>query len=248
MTELNPYIQPDDLDADITGAKSGGRRHTLDGSVCEACGVTHTVTTDSEDIPPEVYDKVSELLDDMPGDTRASEIILTRSSRKTKLLRDFIHFSRTLNRVNTHGPLLRAVAEVLDEMSHGAVERRWKVYQAQQELVLMHMILKTVNNMAEEFVADVEENQEKDVAKLLDLIEKSTIERVQQSAQKYRDAADEAEIRIDPQLIETGVFSEDEENGPASKFQAHTMTHGIASDVKRFLGGDDDEDEQPTVL
>lgn len=245
MTELNPYLQPEDLDADITGAKSKGRRHNLDGGVCEVCGVTHTVTTDSADIPPEVYDKVSELLDDMPGEVRASEIILSRSSRKTKMLRDFIHFSRTLNQVNTHGPLLRSIAEVLDEMTHGAVERRWKVYQAQQELVIMHMILKTVNNMAEEFIASGE--TEADVEKLLNLIEKSTIERLQQTAERYKTAAEAAEIPVDAQLIETGVFTDTDEQAPTSKFQAHTMTHGIQSDVVRFLGGDDDEDES-TVL
>lgn len=234
MENYNPYAIPDDDVRDILDSGSDNRRHMLDGtSPCNACGgVVHNIVAPS-DLPSEVLDALSNFLDGMPGDVLSSQIIIARSTPdRSKVIADFMEFSKILNEVGADGPLIRAIAEVVDEMSGGKVERLWRVYQSERELLIAHTVLKAINTMKvglEGKKGTAEQGADDEVLwKLLEQLQNSTMERIGAAVERYRFRAGETGVAIDEQLIETGTYSPDHNR---SRFTDHTMSEPIATEI-----------------
>ena len=235
MSEYNPYAIPDDADADILG-ETPQRKHALDGSVCPSCGIAHELESD-QDLPEEVLDKLAEFLDGVPAGAIHSKITVARSTPgHNHLMQDFINFAQELEKVAREAPLLRALAETVDELSGGQVQRLWRVYQSERELMIGHILVKSVNRMLDLRApgeAQTEPTTEtKMLVELLETLQAASIERIQKAAELYRLRAGETGVPVDEQLIETGVFSDEHE---VSHFREGMETLENATDILKKL-------------
>lgn len=206
----NPYEIPDDDLKDVLNAGPRNRKHAFGGDPCDACGgVIHNIQIPS-DIPPEVADTLSEFLDTLPEEILNSAIIVAKSSpNTTKIISDFDALSKSLERDHFYSPLLQAIAETLDELTGGKVERLWRTYQSEAQLMSYHGVLKVLNETKIELESRT--NTSVDDSALFTLLEKFLVDitgRIANSTEQYRLRAGETGVEVDEQIIESGVYSE----------------------------------------
>lgn len=214
----NPYLSDDD-DADLFD-KTGDGHHVLDGSVCPRCGVVHTVSN-LDDIPREILNEIASAMDTMPDEVarQAKVVVGTITSGghdaqrgdpnpdafRALLLRSFVDFTSDLGRTNSHGPMLRAVAEVVDEMSEGGVSRRWSVYTVENTLILHHLALKSLSVMVEALHSS--DGGPPGIVQVIASIVLKVRDDIAALADRYRTMGRECGIAIDEQIISCGVYS-----------------------------------------
>lgn len=221
----NPYAIPDEEFEEVLGEKAP-RKHALDGSVCPACGIAHDVH--GADIPPEVLDKLSQVLDGIPSDALHSQIIVTRSTPgRSRVIQDFVEFAQSVDHIGLDAPLLRAMGEVLNEMSHGKVARLWHVYETERSLITTHTILKAVNVMCDGVETKLREQDGADkdsetLLELLHLLRNSVTDRLAKAVDRYREEAGSAGVEINDHLIDTGLYDEENSDGRSQFLEGMT--------------------------
>lgn len=240
MSDLNPYAIPDDdinqllqrsASADGFGAL---RSHVLDNvNPCHSCGgAIHRIVL-SDGIPSEVLDGISQHLDEMPEEVRLSQLQVARSMpERTRTVIEYAAFTKDLGSIASNGPLLRALAEVVNEMSGGRLEMLWQIYQSERELIIEHYVLKATNSMVEilsEKQGTIYQGVDDHILLgVLSQIQEHFLGEIKTSSERYRFKAGESHYEVDEMLISVGIFSLDRNK---SGFAAHTMVDAITDEI-----------------
>lgn len=213
MSNSNPYYDPsadDDIfgDAGSSGVSATGHKHSIDGSVCPRCSRPHPPVP--EDMDPEARTALLELLDAMPDALVDVMIGAFGGGMAGGEVPPHAHFMQVFFQAvhasdydNRPGPVLRAVAEVLDELSGGQVSRRIKIYECERQLIVTHRVLKTCNNAMEEA-----RSQDMDGPLwLMGFACEFLLDRLGIIASQYRKLCAEASMDPDEQVIEVGLLT-----------------------------------------
>lgn len=235
--ERNPYLDMD-ADADLLDDRprarrrsgtSSGQRHTLSAPGAERtcwCGRPHVVEG-IDDVPPEILEGLNDFIDGMPTENViADHIVLSRSRPGTHgFVHQFLEFARGIATMNQNGPLLRAVAEVLNDITDGAVEGRWKVYSLERDLIVCHTILKAVNNVKNDIDQRLREDNPVDedrvMGDIVDKISQITLDRLHQLQDLYEAAATDVGMRADDRMKNFGILDDNIDYGAFARFTMH---------------------------
>ena len=217
----NPYFDPN-ADADLFGdtTTSTGHKHALDGSTCSRCNRVHVQPP--EGLSPGDLDQLGQLLDSLPDNLVDAMIntLLDALEDDRPPVPPHAHFMATFfeglhktDHDNEAGPLLRAMAEVLDLMTDGQVSARRALYELERQLIVTHHTLKACNNALEEARAQDLSGPQWLLGFTCDFL----VDRLGILSARYRKVAADAGIEPDELIIEAGVYSN------ATDLTRHTM-------------------------
>lgn len=230
MSSTNPYYDPS-ADADLLAPsepKTSGSNHTYDGSICPTCKVIHQISM-PPDIPQDVLDRLSKFLDSLPSDALAQHIIITSvNTLGNKVLRDFVAFVADVDKTATGGYVMRAVCEVLDELSDGALSKKLRLYEAEDHLISTHVVLKSANRLADKMSERNDLGEHKDrILENFDTILRHTMERLAAATEAYRVEAANQDLPLDESLINNGVYT-----GPMNLYVKNFMVDPYKDHIK----------------
>lgn len=213
MSNPNPYFDEGADDDLFASSAPATRHHLLDGhSVCPGCGLVHNIDLPGDKLPDEVLDQVSMFIDTLPEHGRNARIVVAeQSSPAAQLITDFESFSERMEEANAHGALLRALAEVVNDQTDGAVERRWRIYRCEQSVMVAHAIAATVTTIQNSLSTLVENYPRADREQFhrnLDSIVDMVTGRQEAAVDRYRSAAAEIDYPVDETLITEGYYAE----------------------------------------
>ena len=202
----NPYFDPD-ADADILGGDAGGK-HAVGGEYCGRCNKVHPIV---DGLGPKELGDLSKMLDQLPDelvDAMLSELASKLNATKVPPHAEFLSaFFQAVDRSdyeNQAGPILRAVAEAVDEMTGGAVASRIAMYECERQLITSFTMLKLLNNALEIARAQNAEGPLWMLAFACDFL----VDRIQVVVGRYRKLCAEAGEQPDEQVITAGVYSD----------------------------------------
>lgn len=203
MTQPNPYAFADDIDADIYA----DRAQQFDE---QRQALMDQIIADLEDsagspIPPDERAKMLRLLEHLPTDALVNvDVVAASIQQNENVLEHFTTFMQVLETLNPHAPMLRAMFEMLNEMTNGEIERRWRVYQKEQLLHSLHYTLKGINNMSQQASADEAPEQ---IVSLINNLVQSLLDRIVKISDEYRLLAHEYSVDVDENLIMSGNYT-----------------------------------------
>lgn len=160
----NPYLDPhadDDLFADPgASTEAPSHIHTFGGRPCRkpGCGATHQFIGSQrpEDLPEPARAELDHLLDQLDPDVRRKALLgiqrLGQPSADPMAPDDVAQALNTMTgelaHVNGHAPLLRAMAELVDELSGHQLGPRFRHYRFEHEITLIRLLQGAINTFA----------------------------------------------------------------------------------------------------
>lgn len=213
----NPYSQDSSIDDDIFDTSHGSHRHTFGNKPCRkhGCGITHDVRLkDGVEMPPEVQEELSRLLDSVPKDIVDRAVIIAEPEDAIDSYAAskgaFLKFAHIVRAMNSQAPMLVAMFEVLDSMTEGAVTRRYISYAAENSLININVIKKTLCTFREWLkTSDVDPAPDEDTFRAIDDIEIYLDKRIDHYVEQYVQACIDTDMPIDQSVIDTGEPSAD---------------------------------------
>lgn len=212
----NPYLHDADNDDDVFTTSGHTHVHTFDNKPCRklGCGVTHDVRLKNNlDLPPEVAEQLSKLLDTVPKDIVDHAVIVAGPAEEdmheaTK--KAFLRFAHIVKAMNANAPMTLALFDVLDEQTNGSVTRHYKVYKAEADLINMHVIKDTLDTFTSWLHGpDPDPKPNEDAFRALQELDVFISERLEHYAEEYRQACINSDMPIDTSVVETGKPSSD---------------------------------------
>lgn len=198
-------------DADLFDSSTKQHKHTVDGTTCPRCNRVHT-QIDFDNIPEADMELLLDLLDRVPDELVDAMVAEITGGNRIPPHAEFIGMFFGLrgvggfDRDNRPGPMLRALAEVVDEATNGAVTKRYELYELERQLITSHQLLKALNNALE---ASRVVNS-KGPMWALEFTCEFMIDRLSVTTHRYRKLAAEYGVDIDEQLIAAGVYENPE--------------------------------------
>lgn len=196
-------------DADLFEDPGKQHKHTVDGSTCPRCNRIHT-QLDFENIPEEEMELLLDILDRVPDELVDAVVSQITGGNRIPPHAEFISLFFGLRGVggfdkdNRPGPMLRALAEVVDEHTDGEVTRRYRFYEIERQIITSHQLLKTLNNALEA----AKMANAKGPMWALEFTCEFMIDRLTVTTTRYRKLAAELGVEVDEQLIAAGVYAE----------------------------------------
>lgn len=203
MMSTNPYAFDDNEDVDLfepVNEAHDSEKHQL---IQEA--IDKLIQEVGEPMSAEDRQRFTEILGRFPVDVlRNVEMLVQSVNGNFSLMDRFADFTQSIETLNPNAPLLRAMYEVLNEMTGGAIARRWKVYRHEQLLFATHFALKGINNMAEHAQAD---DAPQVILNLFSNMVQSLLDRIFHLCEEYRQYAQAEGLVADESLIENGTYT-----------------------------------------
>lgn len=151
----NPYLDPtvdDDLFVDTQSAGPPSTTHTFGGQLCRkpGCGATHKFIGSEvpENLPDAARAELDHLLDQLEPDVRRNALLgIQRLGQPTAELMEPADVAAALDtmtteltHINGHAPLLRALGELVDELSGHQLTPRFRHYQYEQQITVTRLL------------------------------------------------------------------------------------------------------------
>lgn len=186
-----------------------GEHHTFNNTMCAKCGFVHDVRFyDDSVLSQEMADELSILLDNVDSELlRAATLV--GGQRARDIGRQFLSFAGVLKRMNSQGPMILTLAEILDEQTGGLVSRKFAVHKCEHDLVNVTTIYRVVCNFASWIHALKDPAPPKDLIDMLEGTKVYIVERVRFFREKYIEVCRMQDIPVDQSLLEQGVPSPD---------------------------------------
>lgn len=206
----NPYRYDDDVDSDIfenmnSTTNSTEHKHTSDGTLCPECDVIH----DFSQVPLEALAGLLDMLDHMPN-FLANDILNfhTYENIQSKVLVAFLGYSNSIERLHTEMPIVRALFTLLDDITHGRATALATVYEIEQQLIGLHVAMKSANNALEQ-AHSISDSSDKagNMVHTLDFTCQVMVDRLSSVADDYRTACAAYEVDINEEILLHGTVS-----------------------------------------
>lgn len=213
----NPYSHDHTIDDDIFDTDHGSHRHTFGNKTCKkhGCNLVHDVRVkDGVEIPPEIQEELSRLLDAVPKELRDKAVIVGEYNdgldMYTSTRSAFLKFAHIVRAMNSDMPMTLALFEVLDEVSNGAVTRRYKVYEAEYSLININTIKKTLCSFRDWLQnSEPDPAPDQDTFRALDDLEVYLDSRIEHYTAEYIKACYDSDLPVDLAIVESGEPSSD---------------------------------------
>lgn len=241
----NPYNFDDDIDDDLwnrSHQKTGSNPTFADehiktenpmyqspkGMECPSCGETHEVPEGFEKLPRQLNVMLSEYFKRFEAGN-VSSLRAGAPPAALRLMASIVSFAGDVSRSGHGGPLLLAVSEVVDEMSDGAVQTKFRRYLAEHRLLTTNIILRVVNSFVEGLITDVNAGNVTDdgvvaTAKHMRLFFQ---EQVKLKTTKYRELCEAQGVEVNEFLLTHGRYETTDLDDDVISFHRYALIHGI---------------------
>lgn len=185
--EVNPYKSHDD-DADILGDANGSDTEVR----WEIRG------PNGEELPPELQEALKDYVGGMAEAGASLPVAF-------KAVRGMYEFFANFRMFQDDGPLLLAVAEVLNEMSKGRVHDIWRIHECEREI----MYSTTISNFLNRILSSISPEDEygNEIIFYFETAAEIAVFVRKYATDNYISLCDEAGLTPDPGLIEEGIYS-----------------------------------------
>lgn len=204
MSTNNPYAFDDDADADLFASAAPNGQAPEKSALVQAA-IDRLIDEVGEPMSEQEREQFTQLLNQLPVEVLRNAEILVQSVNGTFNLMDrFDEFTQFIETLNPHAPMLRAMYELLNDMTNGALARRWKIYRHEQLLCATHLALKGLNNMSERATAD---NAPEVILNLFSNMVQSLLDRIFSLSEEYRVLTQLERMEPDESLIANGNYT-----------------------------------------
>jgi len=193
--------------------------HTIDGTVCPTCEIRHPNSSDETE---ETQEYLLNLLDNMPP--ALARTIIDKGpgggdAPHAKTIVEFLRLSDTSDNQDSYSPAIRALGDVLDELTEGEYSRRLRLYSLERSLVSTHMALRSANSAYTESVSS--EDADAMGTEPLRLLSIMTADRLESIKNAYSEFCEEIGKAPDRNLVEAGLIDTSREE----KHQREELLH-----------------------
>lgn len=206
------------LGVPLSPSSSGGGvrgKHRLDGQICGRCGVPHDISSiigkDWNKVGLSEQRRLQRLIDELP-DALVRQLPSNIEPAHATMIESFFGWLYNIDHRNVNGPMVRAIFDVLNQMTNGLVTQLWRAFEAERRLIVNHTALKSIGK----FKDDVEENESAftpenylKITNALNVIAVFVKRRIAADTNTYRQACANAQREPIQQIIDSGTYPEE---------------------------------------
>lgn len=178
--------------------------------------------TSTSDLPIEIQQVLSHMQSKLPNgfkiagimvggdDGNFSDIPLNLGAQQSKgtasdhLYSTYSSYMSNIDTCNMYGPAMRAMYQVLDEMSGGRVTYLTRLYEGERHILHTHRAIKSLNNILEEAKVEVDHLPESFMA-TAEFLMRFMQQRLEYYVARYREFAAQYQVTPDEAIIANGV-------------------------------------------